>query len=140
MIYRFNCDACDVFFEINARPFHPPKAPVCTECGEKTDRVYGCRIDTSGCKDADDIPYDKQVAYGGAGNITGGQAAGIEAVHARHNDRTRRELTDGGNRGTIRKTMQIPAALHAGKIKQTGDPHYWDDPKNRARHNSCKVD
>lgn len=104
------------------------------------DRVYGCLIDTSGCKDVDDIPHSDQVAYGGDGNISSGQAAAIEVRHARHNDRTRRELADGGNRGSFRKDMQIPAALFHGKIKQTGDKHYWDDAKNRNRHKSCKVD
>jgi hypothetical protein len=37
-------------------------------------------------------------------------------------------------------THQIPAALHAAKIRETGDRQYWDDPKNRNRHKSCRVD
>ena len=105
-----------------------------------TQRVYGCEIDTSGCKDVDDIPHSGQVAYGGERNISSGQATSIEAKHGRHNEQTRRELADGGNQGSFRKTMQIPAALYHGKIKQTGDRNYWDDPKNRNRHKSCKVD
>ena len=40
----------------------------------------------------------------------------------------------------MKKSMQIPAALYHGKIKQTGDRSYWDNPKNRNRHKSCKVD
>lgn len=103
-------------------------------------RLFGCEIDTSGCKDHDEIPEGQRVQYGGERNISSGQAAGIEAKHARHNEQTRRELADGGNRGSIRKTMQIPATLFHGKIKETGDRQYWDDPKNRNRHKSCKVD
>ncbi len=140
MIYPFRCYDCELGQEVDSRPFRPPNAPKCPACGKRMNRIFGCEIDVSGCQDVDEIPHGSQVAYGGAGNITSGQAAAIEAKHARHNEQTRRDLADGGNRGTIRKTMQIPAALHAGKIKQTGDKHYWDDPKNRNRHKSCKVD
>ena len=85
MIYKFTCYECDVqppFIEnVEARAFHPPKAPKCAGCHESMSRVYGCQIDTSGCKDVDNIPFDKQVAHGGPGNITSGQAAAIEAKH-----------------------------------------------------------
>ncbi len=140
MIYQFRCPFCDDLVHLQARPFHPPRSPKCVECDAYLDRVYGCNIDTSGCQDADDIPDSQRIAYGGGANISSGQALGIEAAHGRHNRQTRKELADGGNRGSVRMTMQIPAALHAGKIRQTGDKHYWDDPKNRNRHKSCKVD
>ncbi len=141
MIYRFVCDSCNDFdLEVECAAFKPPQKLECTNCKVPLRRIYGCNIDTSGCQDADDIPDTQRVAYGGQANLTSGQALGIEAAHHRHNRQTRKELADGGNRGSIRKTMQIPAALHAGKIKQTGDKHYWDDPKNRNRHKSCKVD
>jgi hypothetical protein len=139
MIYQFTCEPCELVTDIDARAFHPPTAPTC-ECGEEMQRVYGASIDTSGCKDHDHIEEGSRVHYGGERNISSGQAAGIEARHARHNEKTRRELADGGNRGLIRKTMQIPATLFHGKIKETGDRQYWDDPKNRNRHKSCKVD
>ena len=139
MIYQFHCEPCELVTDLDAKAFHPPKAPTCS-CGEEMLRVYGCAIDTAGCKDVDEIPHGDRVHYGGERDISGGQAAGIEAKHARHNESTRRELADGGNRGLLRKTMQIPAALFHGKIKQTGDRNYWDDPKNRNRHKSCKVD
>jgi hypothetical protein len=140
MIYAFNCDYCNSYVELSARAFHPPKAPLCSECGMQTYRSYGCHIDTAGCKDHDEIPEGQRVQYGGERNISKGQAAGIEAAHQRHNDQTRRDLADGGNRGALRKTHQIPAALFHGKIKQTGDRNYWDDPKNRNRHKSTRVD
>lgn len=140
MIYQFQCPFCDVVVPLEARPFHPPRSPKCVECDAYLDRIYGCNIDTSGCKDVDDIPDSQRVAYGGQANLTRGQATRVEAAHHRENEQTRKLIADGGNRGSIRKTMQIPATLFHGKIKQTGDKSYWDDPKNRNRHKSCKVD
>jgi hypothetical protein len=139
MIYQFQCEECQLVTELDAKAFHPPSAPAC-DCGEEMLRVYGCQIDTSGCKDHDHIEHGSRVQYGGESNISNGQATRIEAAHQKHNDKTRKDLAAGGNRGGIRKTMQIPATLFHGKIKETGDRQYWDDPKNRNRHNSCKVD
>jgi len=141
MIYTFRCYDCELDAFKHAKPFTPPSAPRCFNCGKKTSRVFGCNIDTSGCKDPDDIPHAQRIACGaGSQDMTNGQASALEAKHQRHNDQTRKELADGGNRGSFRKSMQIPAALYHGKIKQTGDHKYWDDPKNRNRHKSCKVD
>lgn len=140
MIYVFTCPDCDIRFEVSAKAFHPPEAPPCPACTKQADRVFGCQIITSGCRDVDDVPEKDRVAYGGQSNISSGQAEAIEAAHQKHNEQTRRDLADGGNRGVLRKTHQIPANLYHSKIKQTGDPQYWDDPKNRDRHKSCKVD
>ncbi len=139
MIYAFQCPKCLRVEEVDTKPFHPPKAPLCTWCDIRTSRIYGCHIDTSGCQDVDDIPHADQVAYGGERNISSGQAAKIEAKHQAHNEKTRRQLADGGNRGSVRLKRQIPAALYHGKIKQTGDKNYWDDSKNRRRHKSTEV-
>ncbi len=139
MIYPFECHSCGLPKNLEARAFHPPEAPICPSCGECMNRVFGCQIDTSGCKDVDDIPLQDCVAYGGAADISRGQALAIEAAHGRHNEQTRRDLADGGNKGSFRKEMQIPAALYHSKIKQTKDRSYWEDPRNRNRHKSCKV-
>lgn len=140
MRYGFKCYDCELGKEVDARPFAPPTAPQCPTCGHLMNRVYGCQINTSGCQDVDEIPEGQRVAYGGQANISKGQATAIERAHHRHNEKTRRDLADGGNKGGLRKTHQIPAALYHGKIKQTKDPNYWDDPKNRDRHKSTKVD
>lgn len=103
-------------------------------------RLYGCNIDTSACKDPDDVAAGGRVSVSPEANLTPGQVAAIEARDRREIEKTRRELADGGNRGSQRLTHKIPAALHAAKIKETGDKAYWDDPKNRNRHKSCKVD
>jgi hypothetical protein len=140
MRYEFTCDHCGTGATVNSRAFCPPKAPACVSCKATTRRLYGCQIDTSGCRDPDDIPEKDRIACGGAErNLTSGQADRIEAQHQAHNEATRAQLRDG-NRGSFKKTMQIPASLFHGKIKQTKDPNYWDDPQNRNRHKSCRVD
>ncbi|MGB0890692.1 MAG: hypothetical protein ACPGWS_10450, partial [Solirubrobacterales bacterium] len=83
---------------------------------------------------------EHRVAVSQERDLSSSQAASIEKAHSDKIAQTRRDLADGGNRGSQRMTHQIPAALHAAKIKETGDRSYWDDPKNRNRHKSCKVD
>ena len=140
MKYEFKCHACDLVAEEEARPFHPPAPPVCPGCFDQMDRVYGCNIDTSGCRDPDEVPAKFRTSVSEERNLTSGQIAKLEAMHGKKVAQTRRNLADGGNKGSLRMTMQIPAALHAAKIKETGDKAYWEDPKNRNRHKSCKVD
>lgn len=139
MIYQFTCDVCGRLVERQARPFHPPQRVKCA-CSAWMRRIYACQIDTSGCRDADDIPEGQRVAYGGEANITKGQALAVEAQQQRRVDQTRKDIADGGNKASFKMSHQIPAHLYHGKIKQTGDRHYWDDPKNLNRHKSCKVD
>jgi hypothetical protein len=140
MIYEFTCYDCDVTVARESKAFTPPKAPRCSVCNSLTDRVYGCRIDTSSCKDPDDVAPEHRVAVSQERNLSSSQARRIEAQHGKKIAQTRRDLADGGNRGAQRMTHQIPAALHAAKIKETGDRNYWDSEKNRNRHKSCKVD
>lgn len=139
MIYEFACYDCDKRREIDCQPFHPPEAPRCHACHYFMDRVFGCEIDVSGCKDVDDIPEAQCISYGGDSNITKGQAAAIEARHHKAIQEKRKFVADGGNKRSFKQSMQIPAELYHSKIKQTGDKQYWDDPKNRNRHKSCKV-
>lgn len=140
MIYEFTCHPCGVTVARDSKPFSPPKAPRCSVCGKGTDRVYDCQIDTSACKDVDDVAPENRIAVSQERNLSSSQAAAIERGHQQKIAQTRRDLADGGNKGNRRMTHQIPAALHAAKIKETGDRNYWDNPKNRNRHKSCKVD
>lgn len=139
MIFPFKCYDCEVGEEVDSRPFTPPSAPRCPTCGESMSRVYGCQIDTSGCRDPDDVAPEHRVAVSQERNLSSGQAARIERAHQREIEKSRRELVDG-NKGSHRLTHKVPAALHAAKIKETGDREYWNDPKNLNRHKSCKVD
>lgn len=140
MIYGFTCDSCFKRAEVESRPFHPPPAPFCSPCGAAMRRLYNCHIDTSGCKDHDEIPEQHRIACGPIDrNLTSGQAEAIEAKHQREMEQTRKQIRDGGNKGSFKLTRKIPAPLFHGKIKQTGDRHYWDDPKNLKKHKSTEI-
>lgn len=140
MIYEFECLCCEGVVDLDAKAFHPPKAPRCPACELTMQRVYGCRIDTSSCKDPDDVAPEHRTSVSQERNLSARQANAIEKRHQKGITQTRRDLADGGNKGDRRMTHQVPAALHAAKIKETGDRNYWNDPKNRNRHKSCKVD
>ena len=70
------------------------------------------------------------------------QAQGVrkEAGYQRAAQKRRRQLAESGNRkSTFRHTHSVPVELYHGKIKQTGDKNYWNDPKNLNRHKSSEV-
>jgi len=94
------------------------------------------QIDTSGCRDHDDIPPGKRVAR----STSPRSAVKEEALFQRHIEDRRKVLRDGGNRGSFRHTHSVPADLYHGKIRETGDKNYWSDPANLRKHNTCKVD
>ncbi len=139
MIYAFACDECCNEIAIPSRPFHPPSAPAC--CGVVMRRVYGCYIDTSSCRDADDIPAGKRVVRSGIVRGAGDVSPQIEErKFARHIENRRKDLLSNGNKGSsFRHTHSVPADLYHGKIRETGDKNYWNDSRNLSKHNSCKV-
>jgi hypothetical protein len=122
--------------QIDARPFHPPIHPLCPKCGVSMDRVFGCEIDTSGCKDHDDIPEQKRVQR----RNTPRNAHREEARFKKHIDERRKLYAEAGQTPNLRHTHSVPADLYHGKIRETGDKNYWNDPKNLSRHKSMKVD
>lgn len=139
MIYPFACYECLGYTSIDARPLHPPKAPMCVGCKKPMTRVYGCYIDTSGCKDHDEVPVGSRVTENTAFGETKVQGDRKEAVYQRELARKRRLVRQAGPGKDFRMTHSIPTELFHGKIKQTGDKDYWKDPKNRNRHKSCEV-
>lgn len=60
MRYDFECWKCERVKGVQSAPFHPPEAPHC--CGQLMRRTFGCEMDTSACKDADDIPMRSRVS------------------------------------------------------------------------------
>jgi len=95
-------------------------------------------LDTSKCRDASDIPLQHQVRSQDDGGKSGARVEREfqEEVRAR-----RKQIRDaGGQRGSIRQTHSVPTHLYHGKIRETGDKAYWDDPSNLARHKECKVE
>ncbi|MCP4899948.1 MAG: hypothetical protein GY906_23515 [bacterium] len=140
MRYNFKCDSC-TWKETVIASIHegaPDPGPECA-CGMgpmiRDWKADAPMIDTSGCKDHSDIPMEKRVAS----RFDRGTPEQQERAFNQHVQERRKELADGGNRGTVKQTHAVPTHLFHGKIKETGDPKYWDDPKNLARHSECKV-
>tara|TARA_R110000803_G_scaffold48198_8_gene100096 strand:- start:1480 stop:1854 length:375 start_codon:yes stop_codon:yes gene_type:complete len=96
-------------------------------------------IDTSSCRDHDFIPEEKRVASNDGMGV--GKRGAEKRVRGfkKHIDERRKALADGGNKGNIRHTNSVPADLFHGKIRETGDKNYWNDPSNMAKHKSTKV-
>lgn len=138
MIYEYICDGCDETFTVEAPAFTPPVAlPVCYEHGGfQIRRLFGAHIDTTGCKDHSYIP-EKDRVFDPHRTVS---AAKQEHLFHERIKKKRKEHRDGGNRGSFRHSYSVPADLHHGKIRETGDKNYWDDPKNMKRHSDCRVD
>lgn len=138
MIYLFACHDCGIAEEREARAFHPPRPRRCPTCNEPMSQVFNCNIDTSMCKDHDDIPHAKRVSRGAGMSAAAAQRE--EVKFQRHISKRRKDLADGGNRGGFRHTNSVPADLYHGKISETGDRSYWEDPRNLKKHSNTKVD
>ena len=93
-------------------------------------------INTSACRDHDNIPPEKRVV-----DMVDrrGEVAKERAFH-KHIQERRNLVREAGSGTDYRMTHSVPADLFHGKIRETGDKNYWDDPKNRNRHKSCEVD
>lgn len=136
--YSFKCEACGQ----TSVGYHPiatgPVDGYCA-CGGVTKHDFAADVMTqelclAGCRDHNEIPRAKRAFRHG----TRAQADKVEANY-RKGIAQRKEQLKGGNRGSIRQTHAIPADLHAGKIRETGDKKYWDDPSNMKRHDAFKV-
>lgn len=135
MIYEYVCDGCERTFVMDCPPFEPGYPPECRKHGVMR-RLFGAQIDTSGCRDHSFIP-EKDRVFDPHRTVSAEKAE--RQFHERIQQK-RKENRDGGNRGLFRQSHSIPADLHHGKIKETGDKHYWEDPKNMSRHTDCEVD
>lgn len=140
MRYTFRCDCDPDAWDQFDRSIHegPPALVVCSMCGGEMHRDWQAdspMLDTSRCQDADNIPEQHRVQRSSSPS----SPAAEEARFSKHIDARRKQLAEGGNRGSIRHEHSVPADLYHGKIRQTGDRDYWKDPGNLKRHNSCKV-
>lgn len=139
MNYTFKCQRCGWTEMVVASIKDGPPEVVHCICGyadmQRDWQTDSPMLDTSACRDHDDIPHEKRVARSQAPR----SAAREEARFQAHITERRKQLADGGNRGSIRHTHSVPADLFHGKIKETGDKNYWQDPANVKRHSSTKV-
>jgi hypothetical protein len=116
-----------------------PPQPWACECGGLFEKVWRpVHIITTGCsQDVNEIPPQFAVTNNPLKGTTKAKALKMERAYARNLHNQRRAAREGLGQGkTIGKTHSYPAHLWHGKIRQTGDKHYWEDPKNAARHDS----
>lgn len=137
MLYPFECQECGNAVSLDCRPLHPPNPPLC--CGAAMLRIYGCQINTSSCRDANHIPANKRVVRSGLLTSKKKFNAEVEERKFRQHIEQRRQELRGQQKGSFQHTHSVPADLYHGKIRETGDKHYWSDPSNVARHKDCKV-
>lgn len=140
MIYTYTCEDCGSQRTIKRSIKRRPPEMLCCGCGCAMHRDWQAdqpMIDTSACRDHNFIPHEKRVA---SRYDRGGEVA-MESGFRRHIEQRRSQIRDaGGQRGSLKQTHAVPAHLYHGKIKETGDKNYWNDPKNLAKHNDCKVE
>lgn len=139
MRFNFTCPACDLEDYRETKAFSPPRNVKCENCGVLMDRVYGCQIDTSGCKDHNFVPESSRVVDTDY-NYDKRRGVAKEVAFDRAIKKRRAQLADGGNKGGFKHTHSVPAELYHSKIKETGDKEYWKDPKNMKRHGNTRVD
>lgn len=137
--YTMTCQVCGETAVLH-RPFSEGPSPEPCPCGGVREHdfctdVASIEVDTSSCRDHNVIERSKRVYRPG----TRADADRKERAYAEHVRDRRKQLRDGGNQGRIRQTMAIPADLHHGKIRETGDRNYWKDQKNLSRHSDFKV-
>jgi len=141
MIYTFKCKKGHVeHVSQSIAKGPPPEGFPCFSCERPMSRDWQAdapMIDTSGCRDHNDIPEGKRVLSA----FDQGSPERVEHQFKKHIEKRRTQIRDaGGQRGSIKQTHAVPAHLYHGKIKETGDENYWSDPKNLDRHRECKVD
>jgi hypothetical protein len=143
VIYTFKC-ACGATTEVARSIVDGPPPSVRCEihgCGGRAVRDWQAdapMIDTSACKDHSEVRADKRVRSAWDRSQSPEK---VEAGFKRHIAKRRSEIREaGGQRGAIKQTHAVPAHLFHGKIKESGDKNYWNDPKNLNRHTECKVD
>ena len=91
--------------------------------------------------DPDDIPVESRVTQATSFGLSKSAGRRKEKLYQAHIDEKRKAWRLAGNRhGNFKPDISPPAELYHGKIKQTGDKHYWDDERNKKKHHStCKV-
>lgn len=139
--YTFKCEQCrhSELLLLQMKDYEKPRP--CTRCEGMAHRDYDAdlktvQISNVGTRDHNKIPENKRVQ----GASSRKAAIAKERAYGEHIHSRRKQLADDGNRrSSFRHKMSVPAEIVHGKIKETGDKGYWDDPKNVARHKEWEV-
>lgn len=140
--YLFRCSDCKLEFDqVRSIKEGPPPPYDCPSCvnGTMEHIILPPMIHCSG--DPDHVPPEFGIQrLGHTGGTNAAEAARIEAKYQKDIERKRAMKREAGkSKRAFNMTQSIPAPLYYGKIKQTGDSKYWDDPKNRSKHRSTIV-
>lgn len=142
MIYSFKCE-CGFEREVTGSiQVGPPVQVNCRDCGMVMQRDWKAdapTLDTSACRDHNFIPHGKRVMPSTVRLPSKSQAWKQEQAYKRDIEKRRAAVRAGGNQGSFKQTMAVPAELYHGKIKETGDRDYWKDSKNVSRHSDFEV-
>jgi hypothetical protein len=141
-IFEFLCDSCGRHLEAESEETIPIGAPLSCPCGEQARRVFSLPHvpPDSLSVDPDNIPVQHRVASNDGFGIGEKAAVAREKAYEKSMQVKRAMARDRSlSKGSMKMTHSIPPELYHGKIKQTGDRAYWDDPKNRNRHSSTKL-
>jgi hypothetical protein len=138
--YTFKCSrGHSELLLLQFKEFERPRD--CSVCGSTAERDYDAdlktvQVSTVGTRDHNKIPENERVQ----GAKSRKAAAAKERAYGEHVHSRRAQLAaDGNKRSSFRHKMSVPAEIVHGKIKETGDKTYWDDPKNVARHKEWEV-
>jgi len=107
----------------------------CIACGEQMARDFATdwatvQVNTAACQDHNFIPEQHRVLPH-HGHVSKQAADRLEAAYAQNLKDQRAAVKKTGR---LRKVKSVPAEAYFGKIKQTGDKHYWESPENQAKH------
>ena len=88
------------------------------------------------------VREDKRVVSDGIDGNSPLQAERLERVYREdlENKRKQASAAKSGKRRKMRMTHSVPAHLFHGKIRETGDKKYWEDPSNLKQHTDCQVE
>jgi hypothetical protein len=115
------------------------EAPGCIIHGDRKGKSFTdidprhrvCADTGGGVKNGKPIPVGSATLHG----IGEQEASNRERAHQKNLDNMRKAIkSQGGQKKTSggwKLTHSIPAELYYGKIKETGDKNFWNDPKKR---------
>jgi len=141
MIFQIECQSCGQV-DIDLPMSTPAKDGVpCPSCkGTATIRLWTmpsiCTVGCSGGSDPNDIPLGSRVNQTPWKDVSPEEGLRVEKAYHQNIERLRKSKKASGS---LRMLASIPGELYHGKIRETGDQSYWDDPKNRSRHKDFEV-
>jgi predicted nucleic acid-binding Zn ribbon protein len=138
--YTFTCEECSKS-ELLILPVRDFEKPRKCECGGVAVRDYNADMPTvqfSGHRVDHNRIKDPKARVQGAASAKAARRK--ERAYGEHISERRKQLANDRNRNSgFKHTHSIPAELYHGKVRETGDKSYWNDPKNVAKHSDFKV-